>query len=100
VLVARIRAGAAANVTQKVTKAQRAHWKMLCTLPVRTVAARAPEYDRKGKPGARPPAHTRELHERILILQAKGYRPSQIARELGISLPTVGKHLSGKIRPR
>lgn len=39
---------------------------------------------------------SRELNKRIFALRDRGLRQWEIAREVGVSRATVGKHLAGK----
>lgn len=72
--------------------------RLIATLPVRTVSSRVPAYDPNRKQGGRSKRETEYLHQRILALYADGHKRRDIAEALNVSLPTVGKHLNGRIR--
>ena len=79
------------------TDAERAHERLMSTLKPRFVPAR-PAPVITGKTGARTVAQTRILNERIKALIAQGKRNYEIAAELRISAPTVGRHRAGKVK--
>ena len=81
-------------MTDEYTRAQE---RILSVLKPRYVPAR-PQPVVTGKPGGRAPRQTYQLHAQIRALAAKGLRQFEIARELGVSRPTVGKHMRGKIK--
>lgn len=82
-----------------MTKALKAHLRLMESLPVRTVPAKARPYElRGGGPGARPARDTQHLHGRILEMFELGYTRRQMADQLGVSLCSIGKHLNGKIK--
>lgn len=78
------------------TPAMRAHQRTLEQLRdrVRTVAARpAPD----GKPSRPSADETRALHDRIVALDAQGYKRFEIAEMVGRSRSTISQHLNGNI---
>jgi DNA-binding NarL/FixJ family response regulator len=80
-----------------MTDALRAHMRLLAVLPVRTVSSRVARYP-DSKMGGRSKRETEHLHQRILALHEQGHKRREIADALNVSLPTVGKHLNGRIR--
>lgn len=52
-----------------------------------------PKRIKRGKPTRQ---GSRDLNKRIFALRDKGLLQWQIARELGVSRATVGKHLAGR----
>lgn len=79
------------------TPALRKHYELMERLGVRTVVG-APRVDQIEGPGGRTVADTKLLHEKIQALIAKGLRNFEIAAELGISGPTVGRHRRGLVK--
>lgn len=79
-----------------------AHFRMLSKLTVRTIPAQAryvPPDIYNGVPGRRTePSDTKRLHAQIMLLAGKGMSNVDIARRLGVSAPTVGKHRRGRIK--
>lgn len=75
-----------------------AHMRMLSSLNVRTIAARPDIHHFSPMPGRRSRSDTVALHQRIKELKARGKANHEIADELGVSRPTVGKHLRGFVK--
>lgn len=84
-----------------MTEAQRAHLRVLesRSLPIRTVQEREGRGERTGVPGNRPlTKDTLTLHNQIVRLHQQGVTRREMVERLGVSLPTIGKHLNGKIK--
>lgn len=79
------------------------HLRLLSILPVRTVRSKREcdlELPYAGKPrgGTHTPADTLALHERIVALHAEGKTRFEISEELDVSLMTLSRHLTGKVK--
>lgn len=82
-----------------MTSRQReAHLRMLSTMQPRTVQARPDMQVFSTKRGGRERCETIRLNKRITALHAKGLNNVQIADELGVSEPTVSRHLKGAVK--
>lgn len=73
---------------------QQAHIRLLQTLPVRTVPARAKRVDLtvRALPG------TQLLHDQIFVLRKAGKKQREIAKTLGVSRQMVNRYLQGQVK--
>jgi DNA-binding NarL/FixJ family response regulator len=81
-----------------MTEAERAHLHLMESLPAERIRRHewTPVEVKVG--GRLDVAETRKINREILYLASRGLKQCEIARELDVSLTTVWRHLSGRVK--